>query len=110
MCYCWWALIVMLIISLAGRIQPLEEIRAAVILPEDPKYVISLPRVLPVLELAASRVSHLLPGRKIHFIPTDDNCTADYALKNAVMVKMCPGESKKLHVIFGPTCEYAVGK
>ncbi|KAK9509460.1 hypothetical protein O3M35_006772 [Rhynocoris fuscipes] len=105
----WRWVLVIIMSTLPDRTVPLQEIRAAVILPQDSKYVISLPRVMPVLDLASSSVKHLLSDHYFNFIPSDDHCDADYALKNAVMVKMCPDKREKLDVMFGPTCEYGVG-
>lgn len=97
-------------ISTSDPQQHLEEIRAAVILPQNSSFVASLPKVLPVLEMAAARVAPLLPGRRIVFYPADDKCDSHHALKNAVTAKMCPDDSQRIHVFFGPNCEYCVGK
>lgn len=94
--------------SLLGGAAAVEEVRAAVILPQDPYFVVSIPKVMPVLQLAAQWVAPRLPGRKLVFYPADDNCDSDLALRNAVTAKMCPDDINRIHVFFGPTCEYAV--
>lgn len=96
--------------SLLGGAAAVEEVRAAVILPQDPHFVVSIPKVMPVLRLAAHRAAPLLPGRRLVFYPADDNCDSDLALRNAVTAKMCPDDINRLHVFFGPTCEYCVGE
>lgn len=86
----------------------LEEIRAAVILPESTEFEAAIPKVLPALTLAAKRVTPLLPGKRLVFYPADDKCDSHHALKNAVSAKMCPDDSQRIHVFFGPNCEYCV--
>lgn len=69
----------------------------------------ALPKVLPALSLAvedAKRRGILPEGLKFSFTPYDDQCNAVYGQMNAVEAYA----NNKPHVIFGPSCEYSVGK
>uniref|UniRef100_A0ABD2XFQ8 Guanylate cyclase n=1 Tax=Trichogramma kaykai TaxID=54128 RepID=A0ABD2XFQ8_9HYME len=82
------------------------ELRAAVLLPADSRYEISLFKVLPVLDMAvyAARSLKLLPHwLKLTFLAQDDGCDATYAQIGAI-----DSYSKCVHVFFGPTCDYCV--
>ncbi|XP_014203598.1 atrial natriuretic peptide receptor 1-like [Copidosoma floridanum] len=82
------------------------ELRAAVLLPDDPRYEISLGAVMPVLEMGvaeARSLGLLPPWLKLKFIPQDDDCDATYAQIGAL-----DSFSKCVHVFFGPTCDYCV--
>ncbi|XP_052131789.1 uncharacterized protein LOC127751775, partial [Frankliniella occidentalis] len=84
-------------------------VRAAVLLPRDAdQYEVALPRVLPVMALAAEAVSRrgLWPLDLLSFLPGDDKCDAVYGQISAVdsYAHDCA------HVFFGPACEYSVGE
>ncbi|KAF7383882.1 hypothetical protein HZH68_014639 [Vespula germanica] len=82
------------------------ELRVAVILPADPNFEISLPKVLPVLDLAVydARARNLLPyWLNLKFLPQDDHCDAMYA-------QVCSIDSylNCVHLFLGPACDYCV--
>ncbi|KAG7200777.1 hypothetical protein KM043_003154 [Ampulex compressa] len=82
------------------------ELRVAVILPADPDFDISLPRVFPVLDLAVyeARSRGLLPyWLKLKFLPQDDHCDAMYAQIGAI-----DSYSNCVHLFLGPACDYCV--
>ncbi|XP_024887410.1 atrial natriuretic peptide receptor 1-like isoform X2 [Temnothorax curvispinosus] len=82
------------------------ELRVAVLLPADPRYDISLPKVLPVLDLAEyeARSRNLLPyWLKLKFVPQDDHCDAMYAQIGAI-----DSYSHCVHLFLGPACDYCV--
>ncbi|EZA53252.1 Atrial natriuretic peptide receptor [Ooceraea biroi] len=82
------------------------ELRVAVLLPEDPRFDISLPKVLPVLDLAVyeARSRNLLPyWLKLKFLPQDDQCDAMYAQIGAI-----DSYSRCVHLFLGPACDYCV--
>ncbi|XP_036142551.1 atrial natriuretic peptide receptor 1 isoform X2 [Monomorium pharaonis] len=82
------------------------ELRIAVLLPADPAYDISLPKVLPVLELAEyeARSRDLLPyWLKLKFLPKDDRCDATYAQIGAI-----DSYTQCVHLFLGPACDYCV--
>lgn len=83
-------------------------VRAAVLLPNNTDYIMSLTKVLPVLKLAQQEVNRrqLLPGNlSFQFLPRDDHCDAVYA-----QISTFEAVKKNVHVFFGPACEYSVGK
>ena len=66
-------------------------------------------KVFPVIKLAEEKIrrDEILPSNiKITWIPYDDKCDAAYATISAIdaYAKNCS------HIIFGPSCEYAVCK
>ncbi|KAL6262940.1 hypothetical protein P5V15_005728 [Pogonomyrmex californicus] len=82
------------------------ELRIAVLLPADPKYDISLPKVLPVLELAEyeARSRDLLPRwLRLNLLARDDSCDATYAQIGAI-----DSFSDCVHLFLGPACDYCV--
>ncbi|XP_053977333.1 atrial natriuretic peptide receptor 1-like isoform X1 [Hylaeus volcanicus] len=82
------------------------ELRIAVILPANSSYDISLPKVLPVLDLAIdeARSRGLLPPRlKLTLHPQDDHCDATYAQIAAI-----DSFSNCVHLFLGPACDYCV--
>ncbi|XP_044004854.1 atrial natriuretic peptide receptor 1-like isoform X4 [Aphidius gifuensis] len=82
------------------------ELRAAVLLPNDTRFDISLQHVLPVLELALTKVraQKLLPNwLEIKFLPKDDHCDATYAQIAAI-----DSYADCVHLFLGPACEYCV--
>ncbi|XP_011693285.1 PREDICTED: atrial natriuretic peptide receptor 1-like isoform X1 [Wasmannia auropunctata] len=82
------------------------ELRVAVLLPADPRYDISLPKVLPVLDLAEyeARSRNLLPyWLKLKFVAQDDHCDAMYAQIGAV-----DSYAHCVHLFLGPACDYCV--
>ncbi|XP_012055566.1 PREDICTED: atrial natriuretic peptide receptor 1 [Atta cephalotes] len=82
------------------------ELRVAVLLPKDPRYDISLPKVLPVLDLAVyeARSRNLLPHwLDLKFLPQDDHCDAMYAQIGAI-----DSYSHCVHLFLGPACDYCV--
>jgi atrial natriuretic peptide receptor A len=83
-------------------------ITAAVILPEDDSYEMSLSKIMPVLQAARLFVmsSNWLPANvNLTFLPLDDRCSNVYSIFRALHAY-----STCAHVFFGPTCEYALGK
>lgn len=83
-------------------------ITAAVILPDDDKYEMSLSKILPVLEIASQyviRKKWLPPNVKLTFLPMDDHCSNMYSIFKALNAY-----SRCAHVFFGPSCEYALGE
>jgi len=83
-------------------------ITAAVILPEDDSYEMSLSKVLPVLETARQYVidQNWLPSNvNLMFLPLDDRCSNVYSIFKAQYAY-----STCAHVFFGPSCEYALGE
>lgn len=81
-------------------------ITAAVILPEDDSYEMSLSKVLPVLETARQYVidkNWLPPNVNLTFLPMDDRCSNVYSIFKALHAY-----STCAHVFFGPSCEYAL--
>jgi hypothetical protein len=84
------------------------KITAAVILPQDDSYEMSLSKVMPVLETARLFVmsNNWLPANvNLTFLPMDDRCSNVYSIFRALHAY-----STCAHVFFGPTCEYALGK
>ncbi|XP_018313431.1 atrial natriuretic peptide receptor 1 isoform X3 [Mycetomoellerius zeteki] len=82
------------------------ELRVAVLLPKDLRYDISLPKVLPVLDLAVyeARSRNLLPHwLDMKFLPQDDHCDAMYAQIGAI-----DSYSHCVHLFLGPACDYCV--
>ncbi|KAL0132007.1 hypothetical protein PUN28_000049 [Cardiocondyla obscurior] len=82
------------------------ELRVAVLLPADPRYDISLPKVLPVLDLAVyeARSRNLLPPwLEMKFLPQDDYCDAMYAQIGAI-----DSYAHCVHLFLGPACDYCV--
>ncbi|XP_076650294.1 atrial natriuretic peptide receptor 1 [Halictus rubicundus] len=82
------------------------ELRIAVLLPADPGFDISLPKVLPVLDLAENdaRSRGLLPPwLKLKFLSQDDHCDAMYAQIGAI-----DSFSNCVHLFLGPACDYCV--
>nr|XP_012220334.1 PREDICTED: atrial natriuretic peptide receptor 1 isoform X2 [Linepithema humile]XP_012220340.1 PREDICTED: atrial natriuretic peptide receptor 1 isoform X2 [Linepithema humile]XP_012220347.1 PREDICTED: atrial natriuretic peptide receptor 1 isoform X2 [Linepithema humile] len=82
------------------------ELRVAVLLPADPSFDISLPKVLPVLDLAVyeARSRNLLPyWLQLKFLPLDDHCDAMYAQIGAI-----DSYSHCVHLFLGPACDYCV--
>lgn len=84
-------------------------IRALLLLPDNDTYVTSLRRVVPILKVAEQYLheSGLLPSFiNFEWMPHDDKCDPAYAMVNVMdgIVKKCA------HAIFGPTCEYGLGK
>lgn len=83
-------------------------IRAALLLPNNTDYISALPKVLPVLMLAQAEVHRrqLLPKNlSFLFLPRDDRCDAVYA-----QLGTFEAARQNVHVFFGPSCEYSVGK
>ncbi|XP_048515971.1 atrial natriuretic peptide receptor 1 isoform X6 [Athalia rosae] len=82
------------------------ELRIAVLLPADSRYEISLPKVLPVLDLAVydARARGLLPSwLNLTFLPQDDHCDATYAQIGAF-----DSYSNCVHLFLGPACDYSI--
>lgn len=84
-------------------------VRAAVLLPQDAeRFEVALPRVLPVMALAAEAAAAqgLWPRALLAFLPGDDKCDAVYGQISAVdsYAHDCA------NAFFGPTCEYSVGE
>ena len=83
-------------------------ITAAVILPEDSSYEMSLSKILPWLESARVYVmdNNLLPPNvNLTFLPMDDRCSNVYSIFRALHAY-----TTCAHVFFGPSCEYALGE
>jgi hypothetical protein len=83
-------------------------ITAAVILPDDDNYEMSLSKILPALEAARQYVTEnnwLPPNVSITFLPMDDHCSNVYSIFRALHAY-----STCAHVFFGPSCEYALGE
>lgn len=85
------------------------ELRALVLLPKNNFFEVSLDKVTPVINVAENVVysSKLLPSfLKINWSLQDSKCDSSIALVNAM-----DGISKNCsHVIFGPLCDYPLGK
>ena len=84
------------------------EVVAAVLLPADNMYELSLNKVLPVLELARLFVmeNKWLPSNvNLTFTGLDDRCSNMYGIFRALNAY-----SHCAHVLLGPACEYALGK
>jgi atrial natriuretic peptide receptor A len=84
------------------------KITAAVILPQDDSYEMSLSKVMPVLETARLFVmsNNWLPANvNLTFLPMDDRCSNVFSIFRALHAY-----STCAHVFFGPTCEYALGE
>ncbi|XP_076164769.1 atrial natriuretic peptide receptor 1 isoform X1 [Ptiloglossa arizonensis] len=82
------------------------ELRIAVLLPLNANFDISLPKVLPVLDLALLEVQSrgLLPSwLRLKFLPQDDHCDAMYAQIAAI-----DSFSSCVHLFLGPACDYCV--
>lgn len=84
-------------------------IRALILLPDNETYLVSLEQTLAVLQVAEEYVhrTELLPNYiKFDWLPQDDKCEASYAVFKAMdgITKNCA------HVIFGPVCDYPLGK
>ncbi|XP_074116091.1 atrial natriuretic peptide receptor 1 isoform X4 [Cotesia typhae] len=82
------------------------ELRAAVLLPNNTLFDISLYKVMPVLDLAASRLKALkiLPNwLELKLLPKDDHCDATYAQIAAI-----DSYAECVHLFFGPACDYCV--
>lgn len=86
------------------------ELRLLVILPNQPwMYEASLPKVMPVLELAKTAIKQqgLLPQYlDIKFIPHDDCCEPSLATISAM--DGLYGDDCA-HAILGPACDYSTG-
>lgn len=85
------------------------ELRALILLPGDNFYESSLDKALPVFQLAEDFIysSRLIPSFiKIKWFPHDSRCDSSLSLVNAM-----EGTSKNCsHVMFGPFCDYPLGK
>lgn len=85
------------------------ELRALISLPGDNFYESSLDKALPVFEVAEDFVykSHLLPPFiRLKWLPQDTKCDSSLSIVNAM-----DGISKNCsHVMFGPLCDYPLGK
>ncbi|XP_044585548.1 atrial natriuretic peptide receptor 1-like isoform X3 [Cotesia glomerata] len=82
------------------------ELRAAVLLPNNTLFDISLYKVMPVLDLAVSRLKALkiLPNwLELKLLPKDDHCDATYAQIAAI-----DSYAECVHLFFGPACDYCV--
>lgn len=85
------------------------ELRALVLLPADNFYESSLTKALPVFQLAEDFIynTRLMPSFiKIKWLPHDSKCDSSLSLVNAMdgITKNCS------HVMFGPLCDYPLGK
>lgn len=81
-------------------------ITAAVILPEDCSYEMSLSKIMPWLESARVYVMDnklLPPNVNLTFLPMDDRCSNVYSIFRALHAY-----TTCAHVFFGPSCEYAL--
>ena len=81
---------------------------AAVVLPANNTYELSLNKVLPVLESARMFVMEQkwLPSNvNLTFMGLDDRCSNVYSIFRALSAY-----SHCAHVLLGPACEYALGK
>lgn len=84
------------------------DITAAVILPQDDSYEMSLAKIMPVMETARLFVmsNNWLPANvNLTFVPMDDRCSNVYSIFRALHAY-----STCAHAFFGPSCEYALGE
>lgn len=84
-------------------------IRALVLLPNDDLYQASLQRVLPILKLAEQHIrsTALIPSHiDFEWLAHDTKCDASLGVIRAMdgIIKQCA------QVIFGPVCDYSLGK
>lgn len=84
-------------------------IRALVLLPNDDTYQASLQRVLPILKLAEQHIrsTALIPPHiDFEWLAHDTKCDASFGVIRAMdgIIKQCA------QVIFGPVCDYSLGK
>lgn len=84
-------------------------IRALVLLPNDDVYQASLQRVLPILKLAEQHIrsTALIPSHiDFEWLAHDTKCDASLGVIRAMdgIIKQCA------QVIFGPVCDYSLGK
>lgn len=84
-------------------------IRALVLLPNDDGYEASLQRVLPILKVAEQqiRATSLIPSYiDLEWLAHDTKCDASLGVIRAMdgIIKQCA------QIIFGPVCDYSLGK
>lgn len=84
-------------------------IRALVLLPNDDLYQASLQRVLPILKLAEQHIrstAMIPPHIDFEWLAHDTKCDASLGVIRAMdgIIKQCA------QVIFGPVCDYSLGK
>lgn len=92
-----------------GRPWPLE-VRAAVILPADNRFIITLSKVMPVLDIAVRDLyaTGVLSETDVtfKFLEKDDKCEDIEAILSSFDLVMNGG----VDLFLGPTCDYGVGE
>jgi hypothetical protein len=96
--------------SAADRPQPPVEIRAAVILPADAKFIITLSKVMPVLDIAVRDLyaKGILREADVtfKFMQKDDKCEDIEAMRSGFDLIL----NGRVDLFLGPTCDYGVGQ
>ncbi|XP_026815268.1 atrial natriuretic peptide receptor 3 [Rhopalosiphum maidis] len=84
------------------------EIRAAVILPAEPKFIITLSKVMPVLDIAVRDLyaKGILRETDVtfRFMQKDDNCEDIEAMRSGFELII----NGRVDLFLGPTCDYGV--
>ncbi|XP_025194365.1 atrial natriuretic peptide receptor 1 [Melanaphis sacchari] len=90
-----------------GLLRPVE-IRAAVILPADPKFIITLSKVMPVLDIAVRDLyaRGILRETDVtfRFMQKDDKCEDIEAMRSGFELII----NGRVDLFLGPTCDYGV--
>ena len=85
-----------------------NEINVTVLLPFDYRYMASVRRTGPAIQLGFEKVKELqlLPRHTVHLTFIDSNCSNIIAPMEAMRSKF----NNAVDVFFGPSCELALGK
>ncbi|KAF0759734.1 atrial natriuretic peptide receptor 3 [Aphis craccivora] len=93
-------------VAVVGR--PVE-IRAAVILPADSKFIVTLSKVMPVLDIAVRDLyaKGILRETDVtfRFMQKDDKCEDIEAMRSGFELII----NGRVDLFLGPTCDYGVG-
>ncbi|XP_066273633.1 atrial natriuretic peptide receptor 1-like [Branchiostoma lanceolatum] len=81
-----------------------EDFKLAVILPEDPQYLFSLPMVIPGIQIAIEKVENTtLYPHKVQLVYGDSRCSGKTGLVLAVDFYI----NERPHAFLGPACNFA---
>lgn len=96
-------------VTAADRPRPVE-IRAAVILPAEAKFITTLSKVMPVLDIAVRDLyaSGILREADVtfKFMQKDDRCEDIEAMRSGFELIL----NGRVDLFLGPTCDYGVGQ
>ena len=106
---CWPSWVILLSVFLGtSLVGCLKDLHMVTLLSDDDFHLPSLNKVRPAIVLAARKVAaqKLLPGFRIHLSFYDSHCSNVYAPYSAFEAY----KHNKVHVFFGPSCDFALGK